>query len=217
MNTTSLAICYHPGARGDFLAAILCDTLDKSTIQNTKVSQPKAYLKLHSFENTVISDGVSLVYIKPESDLDLLYIAHYHILKNKTRDGDIGEWYDQYDMELKNVNQWVLAEHRKEPRVDYVIGFSKLGNPDALCDFYYTYHGEHIGTDKISLIKDNILIQEPINDLKIFKIFSLFVYEKEHNLLNYTRNFSLYDFLESNSSFSYCNPSCYNLNKVRNI
>lgn len=215
MNTAPFAVYYHPGARGDFLAAILCDTLHKHNSQAKQVFRPGDYLKIHSMIGRTLPESTNLIYIAPESDLDLLYIAHYHILKNKPRDGDIGDWYDQYEMELKNVHQWVLDESFDEKQANYVIGFSLLGNPDALCDFYYAYHREHIGTEKNFLIKENILVQDPIDDLNIFKIFSLFVYEKENNLLRCARNFSLNEFLESKSPYSFCNVNCYNFNEVR--
>lgn len=211
-----MMICYHPGARGDFLGRVLTDSMPTSSEQNTFLTPAAGIGRCHFPTIEILSSSkTSCIRISPTTDLDILYIAFYHHRKNRQLRQNPStpyaaqNFYDQLLIDMRNIHYDSVKYAAHREKFDYWVEFSELCNIDSVFAIYEKVRGCGMVPEQIEATQYNIGIQDKIDDLNLFKLLILFSYEKTEGLLEHARMFSITDYLDSTTPSQWLNTRYY--------
>lgn len=153
--SSDLLIFYCPGARGDFLAAVLTDQIQYCYRQYL-INIPMVYHKMHGFGD-----------VNPwDKNLNLDSILQYNSIRIKIQPTD----YDLVVQLIHNkklpvlltksdVAMWEDNNHMFDHLFKHVINFADLFDVDFLKDFYQHFNRKPMPSKYVPKIKHNIELQ----------------------------------------------------------
>ena len=144
-------ICYPTGARGDFLASILCGTIQRE-FKHYKILNPGPYKKLHS--SIELEDVDPLQFIKICIRLRNLdgYLTVAYLRKSKMSSALT---YTEILQDLI-TNQNEMAQ----TNFQYVIDFKWLFDIKKIQELYTQITSQELDDTTIKCIQHNILLQQ---------------------------------------------------------
>ena len=165
-------IFYYPGARGDFLASVLTDTLSNNS--STMVTTPGMlnYKKAHYLDKfSMLQPYCSLsditnqlsIRIRPVSFNDVLTISYYCLTKIAVEDRPITSIIDDVIRHEK-----IILQHNIDPIFKHVVDFPKLFDMTFLSKFYNRLTNSNIPSHIYDYAKQNININ-PIITLNNYR------------------------------------------------
>ena len=155
-------ICYPPGARGDFLAAILNDTIADNYDKPT-VFAPPDYQKTHWIKE-IIGNSLDRFEVRIRirlTDLgDFLDVTHLHSIKLKPTSHNVGYWIN--DPKVRYLKQLLENEEIAksfDPSFDYIVDFKSLFKIKQIGKLYKKINNRELDDATIECIKHNISLQ----------------------------------------------------------
>jgi hypothetical protein len=162
MIPSALLVCYHPGARGDFLAAILLNRLAGQLswgVDTKHISTNIPYKKVHYYESVAVPSDIYncnmndiiksfSIRIKPNTISDFLTIVYY--IKQKISP-PISETES-----FNNILRHELHHKKLNNLFNVVVDFTNLYNIDYLTTLYNSYVNLNSNGNKLSLAIDDI-------------------------------------------------------------
>lgn len=151
--SADLFILYPPGARGDFLAAILKDYLHKQ-YKNFTINSPNNYQKAHWFDDIRVAPiGQFKTKIRIRlSDIEE-YLTTVHLWQLKIH---AEAWSGILERLMYNETNF---DSSVDSLFDYVIDFKNLYSVECIHDLYQKINNRKLSDDALREIQYNIDLQ----------------------------------------------------------
>ena len=150
-----LFILYPPGARGDFLAAVLKDSID-NRYKKYIVPAPYHYQKAHCIKSTLgcpIHQYKIKIRIKLSTADDYLTVAHLWQQKITSTDS----WQDIIVQLINNEKEACLEF---DQNFDHIVNFKSLFDIDFIKDLYQQINKRELSSNAVECIQHNISLQQ---------------------------------------------------------
>jgi hypothetical protein len=159
VDSADLFIFYPPGARGDFLAAILKDDLHKQ-YKNFSINPPEDYQKVHWIEDM---KSVRVDLFKTKIKIRMLDIEEYLTVTRL--------WQQKiYDQPWTNILAKLLQNEKDSSAIDHsfdhIVDFKNLYSAAYIKDLYQKINHRELGNDSVREIQYNIDLQPWITCIK---------------------------------------------------
>lgn len=160
MYSGGLILHYDAGCRGDFLAAILNNTLSE-TGPDTKINPKVYYRKIHNAEDYDFLDSPDLKIriALPKSIDGLIQVSFLHHLKNRNfldTDAQGMSTPERHYYFLRYIYNNEIKTKIHESRYNYWINFEDLFDIEYIKNLYYAINKQSLSPQMIKCIKDNI-------------------------------------------------------------
>ena len=158
MVVSDLLILYCPGSRGDFLAAVLTDTIDQCYQQLT-LSPDLRYNKMHGIDegNNPWDESLNVSSILQHQNRSIrikLAPSDYKFVAHLVETKRLPSVLDQND-----VHDWEQNYCRYDIIFGHVVSFSDLFDIEFLKDFYQRFNNRPIPEQHVPMIEHNIALQ----------------------------------------------------------
>jgi hypothetical protein len=160
VKSAELFILFPPGARGDFLASVLNDTI-QDCYSNYIIPTPENYQKAHWVKNFVnknihgFDDFKIKIRIRLSDTEEYLTVAHLWREKLGTFPSDNNPYIDT----IKNLTSNEMFSKSVDHMFDYVVDFKNLYNVDYVEQLYKTIRNRDLAPGVKEKIKSNISLQ----------------------------------------------------------
>ena len=192
MESKNLAIHFGPGARGDFLASVLCDAWTERG--SGALHSPKNYKKIHFLPITTMLENTTLIRIDANNDINnIMQISFNHMNKNiielKT------SYIDQFYLYTVDLLKKDAADRMQRIDYDYWLDFASLSDLTFIEEFYLTINSAPIDARFLQIIATNIQSQLSWkNEPALVKLSKLIDFENRFQLFNWYKNFNTDNF-----------------------
>lgn len=152
-----LTICYPPGARGDFLASILLDTIG-DCYKNYVIGVGADYQKVHWCKDLIGKPCVSDISIRVRLNNINDFLTVAHLWQQKILDDPLPT-----ENILLEIIQNEFDARNLDHLFDYVVDFASLFDVDAIQKLYQDIHNKELDAETIKKIQHNISLQQRVS------------------------------------------------------
>lgn len=192
MESKNLTIHFGPGARGDFLASVLCDAWTERG--SGALYSPKNYKKIHFLPITTMLENTTLIRIDANNDINnIMQISFNHMNKNIIESKT--SYIDQFYLYTVDLLKKDAADRMQQIDYDYWLDFASLSDLTFIEEFYLTINSAPIDAKFLQIIAANIQIQLSWkNEPSLVKLSKLIDFENRFQLFNWYKNFNADNF-----------------------
>jgi hypothetical protein len=205
MGPEELLIHYQPGARGDFLAAVL---LDFFVERPNNALQSSFYKKIHHIElhnetnnwaDIEKFNGVKIRIDANNNPESLIEIEVNHYIKNNVASVTNVNYYDiTYKSVVYFLNNELPDINQRKNLYTCWIDFQNLKDINFLKKLYYELNNKEIQPILLEKITNNIKNQIDITqDIKLMNLVKLLDFEMKNNCWNKIKYFNMLDNLDN--------------------
>ena len=192
MESKNLTIHFGPGARGDFLASVLCDAWTERG--SGALYSPKNYIKIHFLPIATMLENTTLIRIDANNDINnIMQISFNHMNKNIIESKT--SYIDQFYLYTVDLLKKDAADRMQQIDYDYWLDFASLSDLTFIEEFYLTINSAPIDAKFLQIIAANIQIQLSWkNEPSLVKLSKLIDFENRFQLFNWYKNFNADNF-----------------------
>jgi hypothetical protein len=154
--TKPLLICYPPGARGDFLAAVLTNAADHAFTTCQLGIDSSCYKKIHSTENPIP--------LISQTELDQYYSIRIQVSSIDHLLTVAYQWYTKqvpWKPELSAIPEIILnCEQAFDLTFDQIVPVSDLWDIERIKALYYQFTQLQLTPERTAVILGNIRMQQ---------------------------------------------------------
>ena len=201
-----LVVHFQPGARGDFLAAVIMEEFQDRG--NSAVKHPSNYRKVHYDFNIDLYRNHLRIRIDDNGLIDnLMQIVFNSMYKNPLESYHDTDPMDHFYVRVIDC----LSKDSADPaHYHYWVDFQYVNDLNWLRSYFIHFHGRHPKTEFWNAVQQNVERQlhwRSNPDLE--KLSKLIDYERRFNLFDWNKTFNVAEFLQHSDPQTLLHPSNY--------